>query len=618
MITLEEFSTKVWLRGDPTELDDITERLRFHPPEYWRSPKYQLWKGTEGREGWDGWTTLVRRVGQDVAWIQRGHQERLTTAAAALSIEINWKTQRKPFAGLTIDDVPADLIQTLTLDLDQRTCVLELLSNTFGTVEIPTSGGKTALLFAAALLIRRRYPNARFLYVTPSERLVKQVVTEAGKLAPLLRVSQFGGGVKSETGKDLVIATLATLNRNHPRLIESGWYKTFTGLIFDECHHASAPKTKKLISEIPALFRFGASATLKDKSKKDIMRSLDIEGAFGPARHRSTMAPLIEIGRVAKPYLYLVDQQDWTDKFEALPYNVSKNTSAWCLLPDLGWVKGTYAGPVYQRDLDDRLVRDGGERKTYAGWKKACAVLHPECIFKGDTADGSAVADGEVVGEWGGSKGAVGEPVVFPNRHTILINGEEHEVESKWCLLHRQHDEGVIRFKQRNQFVVEWVQHFVAQGWPTLVIATRSLHVLILEALLARVGLTEVRTLMGEDSSKKRDETFAWLIAAPGRVLISPLVKEGVSIPELKAGVIADYIGTADVAHQMLGRFIRHKPAGGNEAHVVLFIDRQTTAMRRGSLGLIKELEKTRGFNFYWPCGGPSAVGPLFEAASFD
>ena len=100
--------------------------------------------------------------------------------------------------------------------------------------------------------------------------------------------------------------------------------------------------------------------------------------------------------------------------------------------------------------------------------------------------------------------------------------------------------------------------------------------------------------------------------------MVSPLVKEGVSIPDLKAGVVADYIASGDVAKQMLGRFIRHKPTGDNEAHVAMFVDRQTAAMRHGSLGLIKELEKTRGFTFFWPCSGPTVVGPRFEAASFE
>ena len=386
MVTLNEFSTKVWLKGNKDELDDLTEHLKFYPPEYWRSPKYQLWKRTEGRLGWDGTITLIRRVRRDEAWIQRGHQERLAAAADALNIELTWTAKHKPFEGLTIDDVPADMLKGLVLDLDQRTCIAELLRNAYGTVDVSVSGGKTAILFGIVLLIRKRYPKARFLYVTPSERLVRQVTKEAHKLASSLHVSQFGGGVKSEIGKDLVVATLATLNRNHARLIEHGWYSTFSGLLFDECQHASAPRTRKLVADIPAFFRFGASATIKDKRKKDIMRGLDIEGMFGPARHRVTMAPLIEIGRVAKPYLYLIDQEDWTNKFEALPYKVTPNTPAWCLLPDAGWVKGTYLGPVLQRDNRDKVVLD-----------------------------------------------KEGEPCVILNHHLISINDEEHEVESKWC-----------------------------------------------------------------------------------------------------------------------------------------------------------------------------------------
>jgi superfamily II DNA or RNA helicase len=572
MVTLEESNVRVWLKGERGELDALVERLRFHPPEYWRSPKYQLWKRTDGKSGWDGTLTLVHRVARDQAWVQRGHQERLLAAAAQEDIEVEWKERRKPLAGITVDDVPPDLLKGLTLDLDQRTCVAELCRNAFGTVEITTSGGKTAVLFSVALLIRRRFPDARFLYVTPSERLVRQVVKEARKLAPSLRVSQFGGGVKSETGRDMVVATMASLNRNHDRFLVSGWYKTFSGLLFDEVHHVGAPATRKVVGDIPTFFRFGASASVKDSSRpQDKMRGLAVEGAFGPARHRTTLAPLIEVGRVAKPILYLVDCPEWNNRFQDLPNRAKKGTKAWCLMGE-GWKRGTYVGPVYERDERGVIVRNA--RK---------------------------------------------EPTVVINKHLIeLDEGGEFEVESRWCLLHRQHDEGVVRFRDRNRLVVEWVRHYVSKGWPTLVIATRTLHVLIIETLLAEAGLAEVRTLTGEDTSKTRDEAFAWLVGTPGAVLVSPLVKEGVSLPDLKAGVIADYVAGPDVARQMIGRFIRRKPAGENEAHVTLFIDRQTSAMRRGSLALVAELEKTRGFSFFWPCLGPDYIGAGYEAADLD
>jgi len=486
-------------------------------------------------------------------------------------VAIEWLRRPRPFAGLTLDDVPADLLRGLTLDLDQRTCVLELLREGFGTVEVTISGGKTAVFFALLLMIRKRYPDARFLYVTPSERLVRQIVKEAAKLMPQVRVSQFGGGTRNLEGRDMVVATLQSLNINLKELAESGWLKSFLGLLYDEVHHAGSPSSTKVVLATPAFFRFGASDSVKDRSKKDIMRGLDIEGLFGPPRHRVTMAPLIEIGRVAKPILYLVDDESWTDRFQLLPQSPRRGSPAWCLLPE-GWQRGTYAGPVYEHSEDGRIARDKD-----------------------------------------------GKDVVLPSHHAIKLGGEHpgvYEVESRWCLLHRPIDEGIVHFGPRNRLIVAWASSFSKKGWPTLVVATRTLHVLILEKLLTDAGLSKVRTLIGEDSPTKRDEAFEWLVSVPGAVLVSPLVKEGVSLPELKAGVVADYVAGPDVARQIIGRFIRRKPEGTNEASIVFFVDRQTAAMRRGSLALVNELNKVRGFSFYWPCGGPEVLGARYEAAS--
>lgn len=574
MLSLSETSTRLVVRGERSDIETVRDRLRFNPPEYWRSPKYQQWKRTRGEKGWNGTVTLLKWRGRSgVAEALRGHQDRVLRAAVQDGVVVEWLRRPRPFAGLTIDDVPDDLLRGLTLDIDQRTCVLELLKEGFGTVEVTVSGGKTAVFFALLLMIRRRYPDARFLYVTPSERLVRQIVKEAAKLMPGVRVSQFGGGTRELGGRDMVVATLQSLNVNLEDLATSGWLKSFLGLLYDEVHHAGSPSSMKVVLAIPAFFRFGASDSVKDRAKEDMMRGLDIEGLFGPPRHRVTMAPLIEVGRVAKPTLYLVDDESWTDRFQLLPQSPRRGSPAWCLMPE-GWQRGTYAGPVYERSEDGRIAKDKD-----------------------------------------------GNSVVLPSYHAIRLKGDYpgvYEVESRWCLLHRPLDEGVVHFVPRNKLVVAWAVSFSAKGWPTLVVATRTLHVLILEQMLAEAGLNEVRALVGDDSPKKRDETFEWLVSTPGAVLVSPLVKEGVSLPELKAGVVADYVAGPDVARQIIGRFIRRKPEGENEASIVFFVDRQTSAMRRGSLALVNQLNKVRGFTFFWPCGGPEVVGARYEAVDMD
>jgi superfamily II DNA or RNA helicase len=148
-------------------------------------------------------------------------------------------------------------------------------------------------------------------------------------------------------------------------------------------------------------------------------------------------------------------------------------------------------------------------------------------------------------------------------------------------------------------------------------VATRTPHILILDGLLRRAGL-DVECLNSVHSTKERDDVFAWVTAGPARVLVASTVKEGVSLPELKAGVIADVVCSSDLARQIIGRFIRKKPDGDNHARIAWFVDRLYPSARRGCQELFRELEKLKGYNFYWPCHLPGNPGKLYCAATCD
>jgi superfamily II DNA or RNA helicase len=384
---------------------------------------------------------------------------------------------------------------------------------------------------------------------------------------PGWKISQAGGGKKDFDGGDLVVATMATLHRNVVPLVKSGWFQGFTVLLVDEVHHAGTAKTWQTVIRLcPALFRFGASDSVKDKRKEDIVAGLAIRGLFGPVRATIDVTPLITTGRVARPSLYLVDVAEWAGQYDHLPHQPKPGTPAWCLLDGV-WHKGVYKGGA----VDETVVDELGQPLELTGWQ---------------TLD-------------------------LPDRGEI-------DVESRWCLLDRAYDLGVIRHKPRNALIKEWAQHFAQKkGWPTLIVATRTLHVLILEQMLRDVDL-DVRTLTGADTTKTRDKTFEWLMDKPGRILISPLVKEGVSLPELRAGIVADVIASPDLARQVIGRFIRKKPTGDNTSSIVWFIDRQYRSARANCMKLFKELEQIRGYTYFWPCEGPAQVGLKYEAADFS
>ena len=122
-----------------------------------------------------------------------------------------------------------------------------------------------------------------------------------------------------------------------------------------------------------------------------------------------------------------------------------------------------------------------------------------------------------------------------------------------------------------------------------------------------------VDILVGKDTPKARDDCFDWFKATPGSILVTPLVKEGVSINEIRAGVIADYVADWEVANQMVGRFIRQK-SGDNRAHITWFRDRQHPILRRGCNAVFQNLHQIEGYHFYDPApADPSKLNEQVE-----
>ncbi len=569
-LTIDETPTRLKLTSDAVTIRVLREHFRFRPPDYWRSPAYVRYKATlrrpEGPTGWDGYTQLIEYNGAHCSML-RGHKEELLRVCADHGITVRGTYLTSPFVGLTVDDVPARVIKAdFELDHNQRTCVVNLLRTGTGVIKVTVSGGKTAIFAAVAAMIKSRVPSARALYVTPTERLVNQVREEMIKFLPGWHITQAGGGKKDTTGRDMVVATMATLSRNAATLHAEGFFKSFIVLLVDEVHHAGTAETWQTVCRlVPALFRYGASDTVKDEQDKDEGAMYNIRGLFGPVRAEIDVSPLIATGRIARPHLHLVDVEEWEGKHDELPHIAELNTPAWCLV-DGAWVKGTYLGGA----VDEEVVDKHGNALELKG-------LHS---------------------------------IDLPERGPT-------DVESRWCLLRRAYDVAVINNKERNGLIVQWAAYYAGKGWPTLIVATRTLHVLILEELCKRAGL-DVVTLTGEDDTRERDRIFKWLMAKPGRVLISPLVKEGVSLPELRAGIVADVVANLDLARQIIGRFIRKKPTGDNECHITWFIDRQYKSARKNCLALFRALEKIRGFTYYWPAYRPADPTPKYEQVSFD
>ena len=576
MIVIRETAAQLIVSGEEKEIDTLWFRFRFRPNGYLFAVSYQRYKVSEGAEGWDGFIYPFQRVNYTTGVIGRGRLNDVLRIAEDERYEVDHsQLLPNPLATLEIDDVRPDLIAgKFKLDPRQRDCILNWVQAGVGFNKVSVGGGKTEIFAGAAALVREHLPGSRFIYITPSERLVRQTAVRMKDLLPGWDVGQYGGGKHQKDAADMVICTSSILSRNFNTLFKERFFDSFTAVLYDEVHHSAAPSSQKVLNTLTAFYRFGASDSDKEK---DPAKFYAIRSHFGPKLSDVKSVSLIDIGRLAKPHIYVVDIPAWKGRFESLEHTPKPNSPAYMLI-DGAWVQGKYLSPVYEKD------KKTGEIVTRP-YKTAVLDEHGEFIVEQ-------------------------RPVITKGLHLLEIDGVQYEVESRWCLLERTYDRAIIQFKSRNELVVRWATFFSKKKWSTVVVATRTTHVYILEALLKKVLDPElVRILIGyEDSSpKQRDEMFDWFRNTPGAVLVTPLVKEGVSINQIKAVVVADHVADHEVARQIVGRALRPKEID-NRAHVVWFWDRQSSTLSRGCRKVLEHLQAAEGFHYYHPCTVPEAV----------
>lgn len=576
MVTVSERIVSIGVSGNPAEVSAIVDKIKFKHPHARRILSHALHTRTGGEQGWDGYIRPLKKTDPDHAEALRGYKPKIMAVIEQLGIELDPESRilDSPFKHITTADIPDDIIKSeFPLDENQREIIAAWLTNGMGIGKIAVNGGKTAAFAGFAAMLKRLEDDVRILYITDRERLTTQVDKEMKRFLPGWHITKFGGGSCDESGKDLVVCTLAMLRQHIADLRTVGWFNTFHAIMFDECHHAASDTAEAILQEFKgAFFRVAASDTIKfdDPLKHD-----KIVGLCGPVLLTVHQDELIESGRSAVPHIYLIDPPTWKDIHEDVPYRPNPDSKAWVLLDGEESMRpGKYIGPVYERD-------DKGEIK----------------MRKSKVLNGTKVESVEV-------------PVTKPGLHTIEIDGVDYEIDSSYCLLARSVDKCIVNFKERNSLVVDWVNHFATVGKKrTLIVATRTVHILILEAMLLndeRIDSGKVMTLVGEDSPSRRNKVFAWFKRTEGAILITPLVKEGVSINEIEAGVVADYIGDWEYANQIIGRFLRKKE--DNSVEIAWFIDRQQKRFESGCLKMFKKLKEVKGYLYYWPVINPDDI----------
>ena len=564
MIKISDGAVNLAIRGERETLFAIQDAFRWRPNRYFAHPQYIIWKQIRKREkeagvpysnkGWDGWKRPGKLMDSTLI-IGRGWLKPILDLASSENLSVDLSSMiSNPYAAVTPDDVPDDIIygsRHMEQWELQKVVIAAILRAGCGRLKVTVSGGKTAILCCAASMVKKYKPNGRILYITPNERLVSQSTKEARKFLPKWSIGQYGGACREKDATDMVVATSAILNTNIEKLAKEKWFDSFVAVMCDECQYSASPSQQKILKACKAWFRFGVSDTTKEMNPE---KNAILVGSFGPVLNDQIKAvQLIDMNQIAKPTIHVTYINSVRDAYSHLSHLPKVGTDAWVLL-DGSWTKGIYEGQAYKLD-------ETGE-------------------FELDKA---------------------GQPVPIPGMCYIRDSSSDLNcVESRWVLAERKYDKAIIRCKERTDHIKKKCLEWQTKNWRSLVIVTRTSHLMILESELKKVlNQNKLRILYGHDTLEQRDDTFEWLRNTPGAVLATPLVKVGTSINEIDAGIVADYVADPELANQFVGRFIRkkfHKTA--NSCEIVWFVENQHKAYARGSAAVIEWLKGIEGYDF--------------------
>ncbi len=194
--------------------------------------------------------------------VPRGALELVYRDCLALGFEPRWTDETH-----VADHVAFD--ERITLSPAQERAVDAALGRRMGLVCAPAGAGKTVLGLVA--VARRRQPA---LWLTHTVELARQAVARAGTVLGLApdEIGFIGDG-ECRVGERLTIALTQSLARSiPPTLLGVG------SLVLDEAHRCPAEQTAAVVSQFPARYVLGLTATPYRRDKLDAV----LEFYLGP------------------------------------------------------------------------------------------------------------------------------------------------------------------------------------------------------------------------------------------------------------------------------------------------------------------------------------------------
>ncbi len=178
--------------------------------------------------------------------LPRGDAEAAFLLAQEHGLQVTWENQ-------THQAAPVAFTEHLPLSPAQEQAVAAVLRRRMGVLVAPAGAGKTTM--SLALIARRRQPA---LFLVHTQELAQQALRAAERVLGLsaAEVGMIGAG-KWSIGERLTIALVQSLQGEIPAELVN----RIGHIVLDEAHHCPADTFSRVVSQFPARYLLGLSAT---------------------------------------------------------------------------------------------------------------------------------------------------------------------------------------------------------------------------------------------------------------------------------------------------------------------------------------------------------------------
>jgi len=288
--------------------ENIRKRLTIPNPLYAKHKKMGYWAGNIQKEiklwkNHDNWLVLPR-----------GFKNSLLKELKNFNIPYIIKDYR-------ILTEPAHFISHITLRPYQIAAVEHSIKQGQGIIEAPCGSGKTVI---GLELIARC--NQTSLWLVHTMELARQAMERISQFLniPEDEIGFFGNGLWKKGNKISVgmVQTLAS------KKLETDFIKHFGLVILDEAHHSPASTFTKVLTQFPAYYRFGLTATPFRGDGLGLIMYYQI----GYTTYKITQHDLSAEGNLITPVFKRIDtdfyydyQDDFTSMINAIVNNKKRN-----------------------------------------------------------------------------------------------------------------------------------------------------------------------------------------------------------------------------------------------------------------------------------------------------